>query len=166
MNTFRDVTNILLNILPVSGFFPLKRFLVRLIGVDIGERVSINGHCWFYGKGKVVIGSGTWVGVGCKFYSTVGTVIEIGKNCDIAPEVIFVPGTHKHGTKDRRAGEGYAQDIKIGNGCWLGTRVAVLGGVTIGSGVLLAAGSVVQTDIPDNCLAAGVPAVVKKFFEN
>jgi acetyltransferase-like isoleucine patch superfamily enzyme len=38
-------------------------------------------------------------------------------------------------------------------------------GVTIGSGCVIAAGSVVTTDIPDNSIAAGVPAVVKKKIE-
>lgn len=166
MNKCRDIVNILLTILPVSGLFTFKRYLLLLMGVEIGEGVSINGHSWFYGKGRIVIGSNTWVGVGCKFYSVSGSVIEIGRNCDIAPEVIFVPGTHKLGTMERRAGEGYSMDIKIGNGCWIGARVTILGGVTVGSGVMIAAGSVVQSDIPDNCLAAGVPAVPKKFFDN
>lgn len=166
MNIFRDIVNILLKLLPISGLFSIKRFFLRLIGVEIGKNVSINGHSWFYGRGSIIIGSNTWIGVGCKFYSVMGKVIEIGKNCDIAPEVIFVPGTHKLGTMERRAGEGYSMDIKIGNGCWIGARVTVLGGVTVGSGVMIAAGSVVQSDIPDNCLAAGVPAVPKKFFDN
>lgn len=136
------------------------------MGADVGEGVSVNGHTWFYGRGKIRIADGTWLGVGCKFYSVAGHTIEIGRNCDIAPEVIFVPGTHKIGTSKRRAGEGYALDIKVGDGCWIGTRVTILGGVDIGSGVMIAAGSVVRSDLPDNCLAAGVPAVPKKFFEN
>ena len=42
---------------------------------------------------------------------------------------------------------------------------AVLQGVTIGSGCVIAAGSVVTEDLPDNVVAAGVPAVVKKTIE-
>jgi len=41
----------------------------------------------------------------------------------------------------------------------------VLQGVTIGSGCVIAAGSVVTEDLPDNVVAAGVPAVVKKIIE-
>ena len=46
-----------------------------------------------------------------------------------------------------------------------GGNVTVLQGVTIGSGCVIAAGSVVTHDLPDNCLAAGVPAEVKRFIE-
>jgi maltose O-acetyltransferase len=135
------------------------------MGAEVGEGVSINGHSWFYGRGKIRISDGTWLGVGCKFYSVAGHVINIGKNCDIAPEVIFVPGTHKIGTSERRAGEGYSLDIHVGDGCWIGTRATILGGVTIGCGVIVAAGSVVRSDLPSNCIAAGVPAVPKKILE-
>lgn len=164
MTLFRDIGNILFKILPVSGFFGLKREILKKMGAEVGEGVSINGHSWFYGHGKIQIGADTWLGVGCKFYSVAEHIIEIGKNCDIAPEVIFVSGSHKTGGRKRRAGEGYALDIKIGDGGWIGARVTILGGVTIGSGVVVAAGSVVCSDLPDNCLAAGVPAIPKKFF--
>ena len=166
MNNCRDIVNILLKLLPVSSLFSIKRTLIRMMGVNVGEGVSINGHSWFYGRGKISIGDNTWLGVGCKFYSVAGHFIDIGRNCDIAPEVTFVPGTHKMGTSERRAGEGYALDIKVGDGCWIGTSVTILGGVTIGSGVMIAAGAVVAKDIPDNCLAAGIPAVPKKFFND
>lgn len=166
MNNLRDIANFFLRVLPISACFTIKRILYRLAGADIGANVSINGHCWFYGRGKIIIEANTWIGVGCKFYSVKDKIIEIGKNCDIAPEVIFIPGTHKMGSFERRAGKGYGLDIKIGNGSWIGARTTILGGVTIGSGVVIAAGSVVNSDIPDNCLAAGVPAVVKKLLQD
>jgi maltose O-acetyltransferase len=43
---------------------------------------------------------------------------------------------------------------------WLGARVVVLRGVTIGAGSVVAAGSVVHRDVPPRCLAGGVPATV------
>lgn len=42
----------------------------------------------------------------------------------------------------------------------------ILPGVTIGNNVIIAAGAVVTKDIPDNCIAAGVPAKVIKQLEN
>lgn len=164
MNYFRDIGNILLYMLPVTGFLSFKRILLTLMGIEVGSGVSINGHTWFYGRGQVCIGSNTWIGPGCKFYTTIGTVIEIGSECDIAPDVIFVTGAHKIGTPERRAGEGYSRSIKIGSGCWIGARTTILAGVNIGSGTLVAAGSVVRSDLPSNCLAAGVPAELKKLF--
>ena len=52
--------------------------------------------------------------------------------------------------------------IKIGNHVWIGMNAIILKGVTIGDGAIIAAGAVVSTDIPANCLAGGVPAKVLK----
>jgi len=48
------------------------------------------------------------------------------------------------------------------NDVWIGMDVIVLGGVTIGNGSVIAAGSVVTKSIPENVLAGGVPAKVIK----
>lgn len=53
-------------------------------------------------------------------------------------------------------------DVIIGNNVWIGDRVSVLGGVTIGDNVIIGAGSIVTKSIPSNCLAVGVPAKVIK----
>ena len=50
--------------------------------------------------------------------------------------------------------------IHIGKNVWLGANVTVLGGVTIGDNVVIAAGAVVTRDVPANTVAAGVPARV------
>jgi len=52
--------------------------------------------------------------------------------------------------------------VQIGDGAWLGARVTVLPGVTIGRKAVIAAGAVVTQAIPDGCLAAGVPAEIIK----
>lgn len=51
-------------------------------------------------------------------------------------------------------------DVTIGRDAWLGARVIVLPGVTIGEGAVIAAGSVVRKDVPSFAIAAGVPAKV------
>lgn len=48
--------------------------------------------------------------------------------------------------------------INIGKNCWIGSNVTVLDGVTIGDNCVIAAGAVVNKDIPDNCVAGGIPA--------
>jgi acetyltransferase-like isoleucine patch superfamily enzyme len=50
--------------------------------------------------------------------------------------------------------------IVIGDHVWIGANATVLKGVTIGNNVIIAAGAVVTKDIPENCIAAGVPAKV------
>ena len=52
------------------------------------------------------------------------------------------------------------QPIHIGKNVWLGANVTVLPGVTIGDGSIIAAGAVVTRDVPENMIAAGVPAKV------
>ncbi len=51
-------------------------------------------------------------------------------------------------------------DITIGSGCFIGSRVTILKNVTIGDNVIIGAGSVVTKDIPSNVFAAGIPAKV------
>jgi acetyltransferase-like isoleucine patch superfamily enzyme len=48
--------------------------------------------------------------------------------------------------------------VRLGDRVWIGANALVLRGVTIGDDVVVAAGSVVTRDLPDRCLAAGVPA--------
>lgn len=51
----------------------------------------------------------------------------------------------------------------IGNDVWMGHNVNVMGGVTVGDGAIIAAGSVVTKDVPPYAIVAGVPAVIKRF---
>ncbi len=154
----RYIANCFLARLPVFKFYGFKRYLLRNSGVDVEKNAKINGHVQVYGDGGLSIGSGTWIGPGCRFYTHPDAPIVIGSNCDIAPEVSFVTGSHEIGDSDRRAGKGTASEITIHDGCWIGTRVTLLGGVHVGKSSILAAGALVNKDIPENCIAAGVPA--------
>ncbi|WP_370557055.1 transferase [Edwardsiella tarda] len=152
----------LLQLLPVSRFFLFRRLLLRFARVDIGNDVCFCGGGGVYGNGQVIIGDNTWLSPGCVIFSHKDIVINIGSQCDFGPLVKLIPGSHKIGDRYRRAGEGIALPISIGNGCWIGANSLILGGVTIGNGVVVAAGSVVTRDIPDNTLVAGVPAIIKR----
>ncbi|MFC4233116.1 DapH/DapD/GlmU-related protein [Parasediminibacterium paludis] len=57
-----------------------------------------------------------------------------------------------------------ASPVTIGNRVWLGEHVCVLPGVTIGDGSIIGASSVVNKNIPPNCIAAGNPAKIIKQF--
>jgi len=90
-------------------------------------------------------------------------LVKIGKNVDIGPRCVIVTGTHEIGDSTHRAGEGKSQSIIIGGGTWIGAHSTILGGVSIGQGCVIAAGSLVSENIDDNCLVAGVPArVIRK----
>ena len=53
--------------------------------------------------------------------------------------------------------------VVIGNFCWLGARVTILPGITIGDGAVIGAGSVVAHDVPKGAVVAGNPAKILKY---
>lgn len=162
----RVVVNWLLGVLPVSRWFVLKRFLLNHSGIQVLEGGKVNGGTRFWGRGSVRVGSQTWIGPNCNFYTHLDAPISIGDQCDIAPEVSFVTGSHEVGSAHRRAGMGWAKPIHIEDGCWIGTRASLLGGVRVGRGSIVAAGSVVTGDVPENCLVGGVPARLIRQLES
>lgn len=85
----------------------------------------------------------------------VSNTVVAGENCTILPRVLM-------GKKKPNA---VAPCIFIGNNCYIGTGSTILGPVHIGNNVTIAAGSVVIRDIPDNCVVAGNPAVIKKVID-
>lgn len=114
--------------------------------VEIGAETKIQLRCHFSAyKRSIVIGSGVQIAPNCSFFSYNHTV---------------VPGTSIRKQPLQSKG-----DIVVADGVWIGVGVIVLDGVTIGKGAVIGAGSVVTNDIPDNAIAAGVPAVVKKYRE-
>ena len=158
----RHFLNFLLRWLPPSRLFALRRWLLRRAGIELADDVSFCGGGWIYGPGRLSIGAGSWLSPATVFYTHQQAAIQIGQRCDIGPGVEFIPGGHLVGPSDRRAGEGTARPIEIGDGCWIGARSVILGGVRIGAGCVVAAGSVVTRDVPDNMLVAGVPACIKR----
>lgn len=161
----RHLINLLLWLLPPSRLFFFRRACLKLARVNVGKNVSVCGRGWIYGRGLLRIGRNTWLSPGVIFYTHLDAPIIIGADCDIGPAVEFVTGGHIVGPLSRRAGLGTAYPIVINDGCWIGAGSRLLGGVSIGPGAVVAAGSVVTRDVPANVLVAGVPAVVKKKFE-
>jgi maltose O-acetyltransferase len=158
----RHFLNLLLWVLPPSRLFAMRRLCLRLAGVSVQSGVSVCGRGWIYGRGVVTLGRDSWMSPGVVFHSHLSAPITIGQRCDIGPGVTFIPGGHAIGGSERRAGTGFAKPIDIGDGTWIGAHSVILGGVRVGSGCVIAAGSIVTLDIPDNSLAAGVPAIVKR----
>lgn len=89
--------------------------------------------------------------------------VEIGAQCLIGDCVaIYDCDFHEIDPSRRRGSAGPSEAVVIGNNVWLGSRVMVLKGVSIGDNTVIAAGSVVTRSIPANVVAAGVPARVVK----
>ncbi len=108
--------------------------------VEIGDRTFINKNTWI----------------------SAGASIKIGQDCLIAPYVGIVATNRSYADPDTPINrqEPTSKGITIGDDCWLGHRVSVLDGVTIGQGCVIGAGAVVTKDIPPYSIAVGVPAKV------
>lgn len=158
----RHLVNIILYYLPPTRLFSLRRLFLKLSGTFINKNAKFSGRSWIYGRGKLTIEKNTWLSPGVVFYTHIDSEIFIGKNCDIGPEVKFIIGSHKIGSQKRRAGIGTAKPIIIEEGCWIGANVIILEGVKVGKGSIIAAGAIVNKDVKENVLMAGVPAVFKK----
>lgn len=97
-------------------------------------------------------------------------LVSIGDNVKIAAGVSFVNHdvlsnmlNQKYGTNRFKKNQGC---IKIGDNVMIGARVMIFPNVQIGNNVVIGGGSIVTKDIPDNCVAAGVPCKVIGNFES
>lgn len=90
-----------------------------------------------------------------------GAKVTFGDNVFIAPNVVFSTAGHAIDAGQRAKGLEIALPITVGDNVWIGANVSVLPGVSI-----IGAGSVVNKDIPDGVIAAGVPCrVIRRITE-
>ncbi len=107
---------------------------------------------------NVRVGARTFVNYDCVLLDC--AAIEIGADVQIAPGVHVYTATHPLDAATRRSGLESALPVTIQDGVWLGGRVVVLPGVTIGANTVVGAGAVVTRDLPPNVLAVGNPCRV------
>ena len=91
-----------------------------------------------------------------------GGKVTIGDNFHSGPDCLFICQNHNfdHGDAIPYDNTYVYEDISIGDNVWLGSRVIVLGGVSIGEGAIVQAGSCIVSDIPAYAIAGGHPARV------
>lgn len=142
-----------------THFFKIKRFLLNQCeGISIAENSKIVAPIYIPLCSDLEIGADVWIG---KNFSLEGNgKVTIGNQCDLGPSVTCITGSHKIGEKSRRAGEGYNGNVRIGDGTWIGTRVILLANNSIEKGSVVAAGAVVNKDVPENVLCGGIPAKI------
>lgn len=140
--------NLIVLFLPATRFFNLKNMMLRWCGAKVGKNVRIVSSARFYVSGELIIGENTWIGHDVLIVGG-NARIEIGKNCDIAPRVNIISGTHKINKKtdSKVAGEGFSKNIFIGNGCWICTNVTILGGATIGNMSVIGANTLIKSNV-------------------
>ena len=109
--------------------------------------------------GKLSAGRNLYLGVGSVVVARES--ITIGENVLIAEQVTIRDQDHAMTPTEGQGRVGFTSSpVVIGDNVWLGAKVTVIQGVTIGSNVVVGANSVVTHDLPDNCVAVGAPARV------
>jgi len=139
--------------------FEVKRKLLNAIGYSLEEGTKVVGP--IYCTAKLITGSNCWLGRNFTIHGN-GTV-EIGSNCDLAPDVTFLTGRHAIVSQEGKAGEGQKYSICVGEGCWIGAGATLGRNVTIGKGSMVLASACVMKNMPENTLIGGVPArIIRK----
>ncbi len=119
-----------------------------------GERLRISSRVNIYEPGNVTVGGHVYIGYGT--YLGAGR-ITLEDEVTIGPYCVIASGNHTRKDRSFRYGPYEHGEIVIGRGTWLGAHVTVTSGVTIGRGCLIAAGSVVTKNVPDDAVVGGVP---------
>lgn len=131
-----------------------REILGKIIGQEIDESTtlfppfSIN-----FGK-FTKIGNQVFINHGCSFLDLGGITLE--DQVLIGPQVKLVTENHPLNPADRSGL--LPKPILIRKNAWIGAGATILPGVTVGENAVVAAGAVVNKDVPDNCVVGGIPA--------
>lgn len=138
-------------------------------GIEVGENFSIGRNSIIECTGvirelgeKLTIGKN--VGIAANAFISMRGPVTIGDDTIFGPNVAI--HAENHNFKDAkvpiRLQGATRKGVTIGSDCWIGSNVKILDGVTIGNGCIIAAGAVVNKDIPDYSIAGGIPAKIIK----
>lgn len=150
----------------------------RLAGIFGGENIQIQSgvmiwdYTWIAALSpnktnvKLIIGEGTTIGRFNHIYAT--KHVEIGKNVLTADKVYISDNLHQYSditTPIKKQPIKQLSEVYIGDGCWIGENVCIMG-VTIGKNCVIGANSVVMKNIPDYSVAVGTPAKIIKQYNS
>ena len=142
--------------LHLVGYVPshcYRKFVYRLLGIKIGKGSTIHTKARFYDPRNISVGEDSIIGESVVLDGR--DLLTIGNHVDIASEVMIYNSEHDVNDESFVATN---SPVKIEDYVFIGPRVIVLAGVTIGRGAVIAAGAVVTKDVSDSTIVAGVPA--------
>lgn len=130
------------------------QLLTVLLGKIGNSMVQPPFQCEF---GKTIeIGDSTFINMNVVMLD--GAKITIGNHVLIGPSVQFYTAGHSLDYRSRRLWETFCLPITVENDVWIGGNSVINQGVTIGARSVIAANSVVNSDVPSDCLYGGTPA--------
>jgi acetyltransferase-like isoleucine patch superfamily enzyme len=130
--------------------------------VTFGKSPAISPDVVFSNAERITIGDNAKIGSRTHLWAgpSTGRII-IGDNVLIGPDVMITAASYRFndGTPvtDQFMDEG---DVVIGNDVWLGTKVVIMPGVTVGDGAVIGASAVLTKNVPKFAIAAGIPAKI------
>jgi acetyltransferase-like isoleucine patch superfamily enzyme len=137
--------------------------------IRLGHRVSIGDNSYLIISTTPMLPGAfihidDQVGIGEFAYLGGAGGLHIGRGCIIGQYLSCHPENHIYDNVDEeiRLQGVTRRGIVIGPNCWIGSKVTILDGVTIGEGCVIAAGAVVNKDIPAYSVIGGVPAKIIK----
>lgn len=133
--------------------------------LEIGSFFMSAGPCYIKCTENAIckIGSKVFINHNCSI--TCVEEISIGNNCNIANNVVIVD--HDHNMGENGVEDGFESSaVHIGENVWIGANTTILKGVSIGDGAVIAAGAVVNQNIPSHEIWGGVPAKKIKNLSN
>lgn len=136
-----------------------RRFLASRMIKNCGKEINIDKGARFSSN----ISLGDYSGIGACGRVPTGTII--GSHVMMGAEVIIFSRNHNTDKTDIpmcQQGFGPSEPVTIGNDVWIGSRVILLPGVTIGDGCVIGAGAVVAKSVPPYSVVVGNPAKVIK----
>lgn len=141
---------------------PESRINARGCQMRLGDNLLVAPNAMI--QGKVVMGNNCSVQTGTLIIGDEMYGVKIGDDVRIAPYVVIISSNHIFDRTDVTiASQGSrGEAIVIEDDVWIGSRVNITAGVTVGKGSVIGAGAVVTKDVPPYSVVAGVPAKVIK----
>lgn len=136
--------------------YMVREKILKTLITKIGDKCFVTPNFFCDYGCNIELGDGVYFNTNCVILDS--APVKIGSNTLIGPNVQIYTPEHPLDYKTRNTGIEIAKPITIGENCWIGGGVIILGGVTIGNGCVIGAGSVVTNDIPESYLAYGNPA--------
>ncbi len=127
---------------------------VRRVAESVGKGLRVNGPS--------AVNARTTLGNNVNFNGMTITGsgrVVIGDNFHSGPQCLMITSFHNYTSSKIPYDDTYIHgDIEVGANVWIGSRVIILGGVSIGEGAIVQAGSVVVCDVPKCAIVGGHPA--------
>ena len=135
-------------------------YTIRRCG-RVGKRLTVNGKVRGINR---LISFGDYCNLNPNAHFLGCGAIKIGDYFHTGENLTIITQNHDYDHGDAIPYSGYIEEpVEIKNFVWLGHNVTIMPGVTIGEGVIVAAGSIVTKDVPDYAIVGGVPAKVIRY---